>query len=151
MFYVISYVQLWYHVWYHIWHHGVTRFYRFLSYVISSIFHDIPCDIMPFSLHHMTQETVKSCHTMKSCMKSRKIQWYHHYVISHNCDVTLFCDVRCDITWLTAGWRWLRPPWSQPAQQCRRGTAKKKLHSKKIQLELQVHKPGSAGTIWMSY
>ena len=110
MFYVISYVQLWYHVWYHIWYHGVTRCYCFLGHVISSIFHDIPCDIMPFSLHPMTQETVKSCHTMKSCMKSRKIQWYHHYVISHNCEVTLFCDVTCDITCLAVGWRCAQPP-----------------------------------------
>ena len=105
---MISYIDMWYHIWYHtfislmiwyhipfydiilwyhVWYHGVTRFTRFLGHVISSIFHDITHDIMPFSLHHMTQETGKSCHTWFHTWYHVKKQWFHNYMISHNCDI----------------------------------------------------------------
>ncbi len=31
-------------------------------------------------------------------------------MISHNCDITEFVMIICDITWFAAGWRWLLPP-----------------------------------------
>ena len=74
----------------HAWYHGVPRFYRFLGHVISLIFHDITHDIMPFLLHHMTQKTVKSCHTWYQIWYHEKKQLFHNYVISHNCDITQF-------------------------------------------------------------
>ena len=105
---MISFTILWYHthlydiiLWYHIWYHMWYWFTRFLGHVISSIFHDITHDIMPFSLHHMTQETGKSISHMISYVISCKTQWFHNYVISHNCDIANY--VISYVIW--PGWR----------------------------------------------
>jgi hypothetical protein len=103
-------IIVWYHIWYHVWY-GFTHS---LGHVILRFFHDIPYDIMSFWRYHMTQRMGKTISHMTSYMMSCNFAWYHHYVISHNCDIIELYDVICDITWVAAGWRrrWLRPPWS---------------------------------------
>jgi hypothetical protein len=102
-------ITTWYHIWYHVWY-GFTHS---LGHVILRFFHDILYDIMLFWRYHMTQRMGKTISHMITYVISCNFAWYHHYVISHNCDVIELYDVISDVTWVAAGWcSWLRAPWS---------------------------------------
>ncbi len=148
---MISHKLTWYHIWYHVRKCMVWYTYDIMHDIKYDIMcdtvlpiplvmwchwkkHDFTHDIMFFSLHHMTQGMCKTISHMMSHMKSCEKQWYHHYVISHLCDITEFCN---DQMWSPL----IGPP--QPegvllrlrgaprscAQPCRR-TAKKKINFK---------------------
>ena len=86
----------WHHICYHVWY----GFIHSLGHVISSKWHDVIWYIMEKSQYHMTQRMGKIISHMTSYMMSCNFAWYHHYVISHNCDIIELYDVICDITCL---------------------------------------------------
>ena len=88
-------ITIWYHIWYHVWY-GFTHS---LGHVILRFFHDILYDIMLFWRYHMTQRMYKTISHMITYVISCNFAWYHHYVISHNCDVIeiIWCHKWCDL------------------------------------------------------
>ena len=105
-------ITVWYHIWYHVWY-GFTHS---LGHVILRFFHDILYDIMLFWRYHMTQRTGKTISHMITYVISCNFAWYHHYVIIQWYHIIVMSlklyDVICAVTWVAAGWCWLRAPWS---------------------------------------